>query len=84
MSRRNTPKLDTTVQARLPVAERKALDDWRRQQQEIPSRPEAIREAIRHLVAASRAETRLQGCGMTESATTSETIRPAGSAELRS
>ena len=34
-------------------AERKALDDWRRAQPDIPTRPEAIREAVRRLVAKS-------------------------------
>jgi hypothetical protein len=43
-------KFDTTAQVRMTRAEREALDDWRRRQREIPTRPEAIREAIRHLV----------------------------------
>jgi hypothetical protein len=44
-------KLNAVSQVRMTRAERAALDDWRRQQQEIPTRPEAIREAIRRLVA---------------------------------
>jgi hypothetical protein len=51
-------KLDAVSQVRMTRAERAALDDWRRQQREIPTRPEAIREAIRRLVAQSRAEPR--------------------------
>jgi hypothetical protein len=43
-------KLDAVSQVRMTCAERAALDDWRRRQREIPTRPEAIREAIRQLV----------------------------------
>jgi hypothetical protein len=50
MAPRNSAKLDASVQARLPVAERRALDDWRRVQPELPTRPQAVREAIRRLV----------------------------------
>jgi hypothetical protein len=34
----------------MTLDERRALDDWRRRQLDIPTRPEAIREAIRRLV----------------------------------
>jgi hypothetical protein len=44
-------KFDTTAQVRMTLTERRALDVWRRQQQDIPTRPEAIREAIRRLIA---------------------------------
>jgi hypothetical protein len=46
-----TRKFDTAAQVRMTHEERRALDDWRRRQQEIPTRPQAIREAIRRLVA---------------------------------
>jgi hypothetical protein len=52
MARTEPLKFDTTAQVRMTLVERKALDDWRRRQREIPTRPEAIREAIRRLVAA--------------------------------
>ena len=42
---------DTASQVRLTHEERRALDNWRRRQQEIPTRPQAIREAIRRLIA---------------------------------
>jgi hypothetical protein len=55
MARAAPQKLDATVQVRIPSDERRALDNWRRAQPEIPTRPEAIREAIRRLVASGRA-----------------------------
>jgi Arc/MetJ-type ribon-helix-helix transcriptional regulator len=55
MARTTSRKLDSTVQVRIPLPDREALDDWRRAQPEIPTRPEAIREAIRRLVASDRA-----------------------------
>jgi hypothetical protein len=48
-------KRDATVQVRMTDTERNALDDWRRAEPDIPTRPEAIREAIRRLVAKSSA-----------------------------
>ena len=47
----NPPKFETTAQVRMTRHQSRALDDWRRRQQDIPSRPQAIREAIRRLVA---------------------------------
>jgi hypothetical protein len=44
-------KFDTTAQVRMTREEREALDDWRRRQRQIPTRPEAIRAAIRRLIA---------------------------------
>jgi hypothetical protein len=41
---------DAVSQVRMTLDERHALDDWRRRQLDIPTRPEAIREAIRRLV----------------------------------
>jgi hypothetical protein len=38
------------VQTRLTGSELAALDDWRRGQEKIPPRAEALREAIRRLV----------------------------------
>jgi hypothetical protein len=58
MARQSTQKLDTTVQARLPMAERRALDDWRRAQPDLPTRPQAVREAIRRLTAVPPVEPR--------------------------
>jgi hypothetical protein len=51
-------KLDAVSQVRMTRAERAALDDWRRAQPDIPTRPEAIREAIRRLVADAPVKTR--------------------------
>jgi hypothetical protein len=48
---RSPTKFETTSQVRMTRHDSRALDDWRRQQQDIPSRPQAIREAIRRLVA---------------------------------
>jgi hypothetical protein len=47
----NPTRFETTAQVRMTRQERRDLDDWRRQQQDIPTRPEAIRVAIRRLVA---------------------------------
>jgi Arc/MetJ-type ribon-helix-helix transcriptional regulator len=63
MSRSEPLKFDTTTQVRMTRAERDSLDDWRRRQREIPSRPEAIREAIRRLVAESRADSEARSGG---------------------
>lgn len=39
--------MDTeAVNVRLPRASLEAIDEWRRKQPTIPSRPEAIREAV--------------------------------------
>jgi hypothetical protein len=46
----NPTKFETTAQVRMTRQERRDLDDWRRQQQDIPTRPEAIRVAIRALL----------------------------------
>jgi hypothetical protein len=53
----NPTRFETTAQVRMTRQERRALDDWRRQQQDIPTRPEAIRVAIRRLVAEERHRT---------------------------
>jgi len=48
--RKRGPKpsgIGTPVQVRLQPDMLKALDDWRREQPNIPSRPEAIREAVK-------------------------------------
>jgi hypothetical protein len=45
------------VMLRLPPIQADAIDDWRRKQKDIPSRPEAIR---RWLVLADRFESSLQ------------------------
>jgi hypothetical protein len=47
-------KLDAVSQVRMMRSEREALDNWRRRQPEIPTRPAAICEAIRRLVADER------------------------------
>jgi hypothetical protein len=53
--RDGTPtKFETTAQVRMTRQERRDLDDWRRQQPDIPTRPEAIRVAIRTLLARDR------------------------------
>jgi hypothetical protein len=51
-------KHEAVSQVRMTRAERESLDDWRRRQREIPTRPEAIREAIRRLVAEAPVEAR--------------------------
>jgi hypothetical protein len=38
----------------MTTAERRALDDWIRAQPDLMTRPEAIREAVRRLVAGDR------------------------------
>jgi Arc/MetJ-type ribon-helix-helix transcriptional regulator len=43
-------KFDAVSVVRMSRAQQDALDDWRRRQREIPTRPEAVREAIRRLV----------------------------------
>jgi hypothetical protein len=44
---RGRPPVDSeAVNVRLPVDALKALDDWRRQQDDLPSRPEAIRRLL--------------------------------------
>jgi metal-responsive CopG/Arc/MetJ family transcriptional regulator len=44
---------NAAVQVRLSGAELVALENWRRAQEKIPPRSEAIREAIRRLVRAA-------------------------------
>ncbi len=58
---RNMEK-DRTFQMRVDTDWLKVLDDWRRQQVEIPSRAEAIRHAVRELVERRQAPTELAKC----------------------
>jgi hypothetical protein len=51
MGQQQSTAREVAAQVRMTRAERATLDNWRRQQPEIPTRPEAIREAIRRLVA---------------------------------
>ena len=44
------PTKNAAVQVRLTGAEFDSLENWRRAQEKIPPRSEAIREAIRRLV----------------------------------
>ena len=46
-SKRGRPPVDTeAVNVRLPVASLKDIDDWRRKQDDLPGRPEAIRRLV--------------------------------------
>jgi hypothetical protein len=47
------PTENAAVQVRLSGAEFDSLENWRRAQEKIPPRSEAIREAIRRLVRAA-------------------------------
>jgi hypothetical protein len=47
------PTVNAAVQVRLSGAEFDSLENWRRAQEKIPPRSEAIREAIRRLVRAA-------------------------------
>jgi hypothetical protein len=45
--KRGRPRVDSTfVGVRLPPEQLKTLDNWRREQEDIPTRPEAIRRLI--------------------------------------
>lgn len=46
-SKRGRPPVETeAVNVRLPVASLKEIDDWRRKQDDLPGRPEAIRRLV--------------------------------------
>jgi hypothetical protein len=46
-SKRGRPPVDTeAVNVRLPVVSIKEIDDWRRKQDDLPGRPEAIRRLV--------------------------------------
>jgi hypothetical protein len=46
-SKRGRPAVDTeAVNVRLAVASLKEIDDWRRKQNDLPGRPEAIRRLV--------------------------------------
>jgi hypothetical protein len=45
--KRGRPPIDTeAVNVRMPTLSLKAVDDWRRKQNDLPSRPEAIRRLV--------------------------------------
>jgi hypothetical protein len=46
-SKRGRPPVETeAVNVRLPVVSLKEIDDWRRKQDDLPGRPEAIRRLV--------------------------------------
>lgn len=51
MTMEKSLRRDVSAQVRMTSAERDALDNWRRRQPQIPTRPDAIREAIHRLAA---------------------------------
>jgi hypothetical protein len=56
-SKRGRPSLDTeAVNVRLERSRLTLLDEWRRQQTDLPSRPEAIRRLIELGLKASKAK----------------------------
>jgi len=46
-------EISTPVMVRLSAAQLKAVDDWRRKQEDLPGRPEAIRRLVENSLAAA-------------------------------